>query len=91
MLSKSILRKTKLTITISNDIAEEIDEISKKNGLPRSHVMEEILRDGLQKSKKRLIEKEIEVYYQSLSEKEKKENKEWCSVAAESSKRTWHD
>ena len=53
--------------------------------------MEEMLRDWLLKSKKREIEKDIEAYYLSLSEKEKKEDREWTNIAAESAKRTWND
>ncbi|GBD99739.1 ribbon-helix-helix protein, copG family [bacterium BMS3Abin07] len=91
MLSKSALRKAKLTVTISGDVVNEIDEIAKEKGTPRSQVMEEMLRDGLLKSKKRAIEKDIEAYYLSLAEKDKKEDREWAKIAAESAKRTWND
>ena len=53
--------------------------------------MEEILRDWLMKSKKREIEKDIEAYYLSLSKTEKKEDREWTAISAESAKRTWDD
>ncbi len=91
MPSTSTLRKTKLTVTISGDLVNEIDEIAKGKGTPRSQVMEEMLRDSLQEFKKRAIEKDIEAYYLSLSEKEKKEDREWARVATESAKRTWND
>ena len=91
MPSTSILRKTKLTVTISGDVVNEIDEIAKGKGTPRSQVMEEMLRDSLLKSKKRAIEKDIEAYYLSLSEKEKRGDREWTKIAAESAKRTWND
>jgi metal-responsive CopG/Arc/MetJ family transcriptional regulator len=91
MPSSSALRKAKLTVTISGDVVNEIDEIAKGKGTPRSQVMEEMLRDWLVKSKKREIEKDIEDYYLSLSEKEKKEDREWTNIAAESAKRIWND
>jgi len=91
MPSTSILRKTKLTVTISGDVVCVIDKIAKENGTPRSQIMEEMLRDSLLRSKKRAIEKDIEAYYLSLSEKEKKEDREWTKVAEESAKRTWND
>lgn len=91
MPSISTLRKAKLTVTISGDVVNKIDEIAKEKGTPRSQVMEEMLRDGLLKSKKRAIEKDIEAYYLSLTEKEKKEDKEWNKIAVESAKRTWND
>ena len=91
MPSASILHKAKLTVTISGDVVNEIDKIAKKKGTPRSQIMEEMLRDSLLKSKKRAIEKDIEAYYLSLSEKEKKEDREWTKIAEESAKRTWND
>ena len=91
MSSASPLRKAKLTVTISNDLVNEIDEIAKGKGEPRSQVMEEMLRDSLQASRKRAVEKDIEAYYLSLTEKEKEEDREWTQIAAESAKRTWDD
>ena len=91
MPSTSTLRKAKLTVTISGDIASEIDKIARKKKTPRSQVMEEMLRDWLLKSKKKEIEKDIEAYYLSLTEKEKKEDREWARIATESTKRTWND
>jgi hypothetical protein len=53
--------------------------------------MEEMLRDALRKSKKRAIESDIEAYYLSLTAKEKKADREWAKIAAESAKRRWDD
>ena len=53
-------------------MVNEIDEIAKEKGTPRSQVMEKMLRDWLLKSRKRAIEKDIEAYYLSLTEKGKK-------------------
>jgi len=91
MPSTSVFRKAKLTVTISGDLVNEIDEIAKEKGTPRSQIMEELLRDSLLKSKKRAIEKGIEDYYLSLSEKEKKEDREWNKIVEESAKRTWNE
>jgi len=91
MPSTSTLRKAKLTVTISDDVVNKIDEIAKEKGTPRSQVMEDMLRDSLLKSKKRAIGKDIEAYYLSLTEKEKKEDREWTKIAVESAKRTWDD
>ena len=91
MPSINTRRKAKLTITISSDLSCEIDEIAKEKGTPRSQLMEEILRDWLAESKKKAIEKDTRAYYMSLTEEEKKENKEWTGAAAESAKRAWND
>lgn len=91
MPSASTLHKAKLTVTISGDVVNEIDDIAKGRGTPRSQVMEEALRYWLLQSRKRAIENDIEAYYLSLSEKEKKEDREWVETAAESAKRIWND
>jgi len=42
----NILRKAKLTVTINGDVVNEIDEIAKEKGTPRSQIMEEIPETG---------------------------------------------
>lgn len=91
MLFTSVLRKAKLTVTIRSDVVNEINQIAREKGTPRSQIMEEMLRDSLVKSKKRTIERDIEAYYLSLTEKEKKEDREWTRIAEESVKRRWDD
>jgi len=91
MSSTNTIHKTKLTITIGNDVSNEIDGIAKRRGIPRSQIMEEILRDWLSKSKRKTIEKGIRDYYLSITEEEKEENSQWTNIAAENVKRTWND
>lgn len=91
MAFANTIRKAKLTITIGSDLAGEINEIARGKEIPRSQLMEEILREWLSVSKKKAVEKEIRAYYMSLTEEEKKENKEWSEVAAKSVERIWND
>ena len=91
MSSITALRKAKLTITISCDIDKEINEITRQKKAPKSRIIEELLRDSLQTCKQRAIEKDIEAYYLSLTEKEKKEDREWTGIAEESAKKAWDD
>lgn len=91
MSSPKALRKAKLTITISEDIASDINKFVKEKGFPRSQVMEEMLREWIKEFKRKEIEKGIETYYQSLDKEEKVEDKEWASMSSENAKRTWND
>lgn len=69
MPSVSTLEKTRLTVTISNDVVNEIDKIAKEKETTRSQIMEELLHMGLLKFKKRRLEKESKAYCLSLIEK----------------------
>ena len=91
MHSTNTLHKAKLTVTISGDVVDQIDEIARGKGAPRSQVMEEALRYWLRQTRKRAVEKDIEAYYLSLTDKEKKEDREWMKTTAESARRTWDD
>lgn len=91
MAFTNTIRKAKLTITINSDLAGEINEIARGKEIPRSQLMEEILREWLSVSKKKAVEKDIRAYYMSLTEEEKRENKEWSDAAAESAERIWND
>ena len=82
--------KVKVTATIDPDIICAIDSYLKKTkNRSRSKFIEDILRSWYIEQKKAEIEKRIEEYYLSLSEDEKKEDKEWTRIAAESSKSFW--
>jgi len=91
MPSLNTMRKAKFTVTITRDVANQIEEIVKIKKIPRSHVMEEILRDWLSNSKRKTTEKEIKDYYLSITEEEKKEDRQWSRLTIESAKRTWDD
>jgi len=84
-----ILRKTKLTVTISGDVVNEIN--CKEKGNSKEPDNGRMLRDSLVKSKRKAIEKGIEAYYLSLSENEKGEDREWIRISAESAKGIWND
>jgi len=91
MPSAGAFHKAKLTVTISEDVVDRIDEIAKGSGAPRSQVMEEALRYWLHQKKKRKIENDIENYYLALSEEEKAEDSAWVKTAAGHAARTWDD
>jgi len=82
--------KVKVTATIDPDIIDAIDSYLKKTkNRSRSKFIEDILRSWYMEQKRTEIEKKMEKYYLSLSEDEKKEDKEWTKIAAESAKNLW--
>lgn len=91
MASTNSLHKAKMTITINNDIALEIDRLARKRKTPRSKIMEDMLRESLIRNRKKKIENDIENYYLSLSEEDKIEDKEWTKISKISAKRLWND
>jgi len=82
--------KVKVTATVDPDIIDAIDSYLKKTkNRSRSKFIEGILRSWYMEQKRAEIEKKMEKYYLSLSEDEKKEDKEWARIAAESFKNLW--
>lgn len=91
MPSAGALHKAKLTVTISSEVVNEIDKISKGKRAPRSQVMEEALRYWLLQTRKKAIEQEVAAYYLSLTEEEKKEDRTWAKTSSENAKGAWRD
>ena len=82
--------KVKITATIDPTIVHIIDNyLRRTKNCSRSRLIEDILRNWYMEQKKREIEKKTEEYYLSLSEDEKKEDKEWRDIAAQSAKNLW--
>ena len=85
-----MMSKVKITTTINPDIVHAIDSYLKETkNRSRSKLIEDILRSWYMEQKRSEIEKKIEEYYLSLSEDEKKEDKEWTKIAAQSAKNLW--
>ena len=79
--------KVKVTATIDPDVISAIDTyLRKTKNRSRSKLIEDILRSWYKEQKRSEIEKKMEEYYLSISEDEKKEDKEWTKIAAESYK-----
>jgi len=83
--------KTKVTVTLSSDLVDEIDKVAGKLEVPRSQLIEQILRRWQEEKEKRRLEKEIEEYYLGMTEEEQQEDKEWTNLAVESAKRFWDE
>ena len=84
--------KVKVTASLDPDLVKAIDKYLKESKTrSRSQFIEDILRSWQREQKKRHIESEIEQYYQSLSDKEQKEDHEWTDIAALSASHIWEE
>lgn len=82
--------KAKITITVSQDLVRQIDELlDVPEAKSRSRLVEEAIRYWLQEQAYIELERQTEEYYQSLSKAEHKEDREWSKIAARSAKRLW--
>jgi len=82
--------KTKITITLNPELVRQIDALldSPQAG-SRSRLVEEAIRRWLREEAQQELERQTEEYYQSLSEAERKEDKEWSNIATRSARRLW--
>ncbi len=77
--------KVKVTASLGADIVKAIDGYLKESkSRSRSQLIEDVLRSWLKEQKKRKLESEIEQYYLSLSDGERKEDQEWTDIATQS-------
>jgi len=83
--------KTKITVTLSDDLVRQLDRLPNTEARSRSQVVEEALRRWLEEYKQKELERQVEKYYRSLSKTERQEDKEWTKIAAKSAERLWDE
>ncbi len=82
--------KTKVTVTLSRDVVRRLDEfLNDPEANSRSQLIEEAIRRWLNDQAKEELDRQTEEYYLSLSEAERKEDRQWSKVAAHSAKHLW--
>jgi metal-responsive CopG/Arc/MetJ family transcriptional regulator len=82
--------KTKVTVTLSRDLVRKLDEfLNDPEANSRSQLIEEAIRRWLNDQAKEELDRQTEEYYLSLSEAERKEDRQWSKVAAHSAKHLW--
>ena len=82
--------KSKITVTLSNDIVRQIDKLLDSPEAPsRSQLVEEAVRRWLRDQSQEELERQTEEYYLSLSERERNEDRQWSKIAGRSAKRLW--
>jgi metal-responsive CopG/Arc/MetJ family transcriptional regulator len=84
--------KVKVTASLDADLVKAIDGYLKKSkARSRSQLIEDVIRSWHMEQKKRKIESEIEQYYLSLSDDERREDQEWTDIAAQSIHHLWKE
>jgi len=84
--------KTKITITLSPDVVRRIDAfLAEPVARSRSQLVEEALREWLERQTQSEIERQTEAYYRSLSPDDQEEDQQWSAFASEAAKRLWEE
>ena len=84
--------KIKVTASLDTELVKAIDAyLDQSNIRSRSRLIENVLRSWYQQQKKREIESQTEQYYLSLSDEERKEDREWTEIAAKSAEHLWEE
>jgi len=82
--------KMRITASLDAELIKAIDEFLEKDKTrSRSQLIEEALRNWYKQKKKRELERQIEEYYLSMSHEERKQDKEWNEIAAQSARHFW--
>ena len=88
----SSLAKVKVTASLDAQLVKHLDEFLKESkSRSRSQLIEDVLSKWQIEQKKRQLESQIEKYYLSLSDEERKEDRQWSQIAAESARHLWED
>lgn len=84
--------KVKVTASLDKELVHTIDNFLKTSkSRSRSQLIEDILRQWHNKQKKQSLEKQIEAYYLSQSDKEQAEDRQWTEIAAKAAQQLWKD
>jgi len=84
--------KVKVTASLDPDLVKAIDGyLRESKARSRSQLIEDVIRSWHMEQKKRKLEYEIEQYYLSLSDGERKEDQEWTDIAAQSIHHLWEE
>ena len=80
--------KVRITTSLDANLVKAIDEFLKASkARSRSQLIEDVLRKWRREQKKREIESQVEEYYLSLSDEERKEDLRWTEITAPSTHR----
>ena len=88
----SSLTKVKVTASLDAQLVKNLDEFLKESkSRSRSQLIEDVLSKWQIEQKRRQLESQVEEYYLSLSDEERKEDRQWSQIAAESARHLWEE
>ena len=88
----SSLTKVKVTASLNAQLVKDLDEFLKESkSRSRSQLIEDVLSKWQIEQKKLKLESQIEKYYLSLTDEERKEDRQWSETAAKSARHLWED
>ena len=88
----SSLTKVKVTASLDAQLVKNLDEFLKESkSRSRSQLIEDVLSKWQIEQKRRQLESQVEKYYLSLSDEERKEDRQWSQIAAESARHLWEE
>lgn len=79
--------KTKISITVESALVEQIDELGVEAS--RSEIVEKAIESWLRRRKQASLNRAVEAYYQELTNRDREEDAEWASIAADAIGETW--
>lgn len=79
--------KTKISVTVESTLVEQVDELD--IDASRSEIVEMALEGWLRTRKLASLNRAVEEYYQALTTRDRKEDAEWASMAADATDETW--
>ena len=84
--------KVKVTASLDAELVKAIDEsLEEAKTGSRSRLIEDALRKWHKDQKRLELERRIEEYYLSLSNEERKEDRQWSKIAAQSAPHLWEE
>ena len=84
--------KVRVTASLDAELVKSIDEFLKESvDRSRSQLIEDTLRKWQEEQKRQEIERQIEEYYLSLSDKEHEEDRNWHEIATQSAHHLWEE
>lgn len=86
ILSKTMARKTKISISLDSDVLDAVDRRAAREKTTRSAVMEQWLRGAARHAELQRLEEETAAYYDSLTPAEKAEDAALAEASSRASK-----